>query len=290
MADVIMNSANSTSATEQDVILSIVQDELLRSAKLRPTVMEFPAEKGDKSVSIPKFTDSFNGPAAQNPDGSTNVDFQSITLGVDTIDLDDWVNLPYRVPDRASMQTRVNIEAEAARSAGQQMGIYIDNQIIARLREASAAAPDHRIDLDGAPAQGTATALTLAGVTQARALLNKQNVPMGDRFLVLPPDLEKDLLDLDQFSNADKYGAREALLDGEIGRIYGFRVLVSNGLDANEAFAYHKSCAAIAVQREVKFESQRADVRLQATDYSFSLGMGSQVLDGGKRQVWMKGA
>lgn len=290
MADTIINSANSTAATEREIILSIVQDELLDAAMLRPTVREYPANKGEKSVSIPKFSTSFDGPQAQNVDGTTTVDFQDIAFGVDEILLDDWVSLPYRITDRASKQSSVNVEAEAARSAGKQMGIYMDDQIIARLREASTSAPDHKIDLDGSATHGTATALTLEGVTQARMLLNKQNIPMDNRFLVISPDLEKDLLDLDQFRNADKYGAREALLKGEIGMIYGFKVMVHNGIAANEAFAYSKDAVAIAVQQDVEFEQQRADVRLAANDYAFRLGMGSKVLSSGKKVVWLLGA
>lgn len=292
MADTPVTSAGATAATENEVILSIVQDELLREAKLRPTVMDLSAQvsKGDKSVAVPKFTTSFAGPAAQNPDGLTTVDFQSPVFDVDVIELSKWQNLPYRVPDRVSMQTKIPLEATLARSAGQQMGIYVDNQIIARLRQASTSAPDHNIDLDGAAASGSATAITLEGISKARELLNRQNLPASDRFLVIPPELEKDLIDLDNFRNADKYGSREALLNGEIGQIYGFRVLVHNGLAANEACAYHMSAVAIAMQMEIKFETQRADVRLQATDYSFSLGMGDQVMDGGRRQVYMLGA
>jgi len=292
MADQPVTSAFATSATENDVILSIVQDELLREAKLRPTVIDLSSQvsKGDKSVSVPKFSASFAGPAAQNPDGLTATEYQSPTFDVDTIDLDKWQTLPYRVPDRVSMQTKMPLEAELARSAGQQMGIYVDDQIIAQLRLASTATPDHNIDLDGSAASGSATALTLEGISKARELLNRQNLPSSDRWLVIPPELEKDLIDLDQFRNADKYGSREAILEGEIGKIYGFRVMVHNGLNANEACAYHRSAVGIAMQMEIKFETQRAEVTLQATDYAFSLGMGDTVMDGGRRQVYMVGA
>ena len=291
MADTIINSANSTAATEREIILSIVQDELLDAAMLRPTVTEYPANKGDKSVQIPKFSASFDGPAAINVDGATVNDFQDIAFDTDTIPLTEHVSLPYRITDRASLQSAVSVEAEAARSAGKQMGIYMDDQILAKLRGASAAGPDHRIGLSGIAAQSQAgdNALTLEGVTTARKLLNQQNLS-GDRFLVISPDQEKELLDLDQFRNADKYGAREALINGEVGRIYGFRVMVHNRVAQYEAFAYVKEAVAIAVQSEVEMETRRADPRLAATDYAFRLLMGSATLDGGKKVVWMLGA
>lgn len=291
MADVIVTSAGATSVTENSVINSIVQSELLRSAKLRGTVNDYSslASKGDKEIVLPKFTTSFGGPAAQNADGSTNVDFQSPVIGSDTISLDQWTNLPFRIPDRVSMQSKVNLEADLAKSAGQHYGNYMDDLIIAELKLASAAAPDHLLDIDGADATNVASAITLAAISKCRMLLNKQNAKADDRFLVISPDQEKVIIDLDNFTHADKYGSRQALLEGEAGKIYGFRVIVHNGLTANEALAYQKDACGIAVQKEVKFESQRADVRLQATDYSFSLGMGAEVLQGGKLNIFMNG-
>lgn len=292
MADVIVTSAGATSVTEDSVINSIVQSELLRAAKLRPTVKDYSsmADKGVKEIVLPKFDTSFGGPAAQNVDGETTVDFQSPVLAADTISLDQWTNLPYRIPDRVSMQSRVNLEAELAQSAGQHYGNYMDDLIIAELRLGSTSAPDHILDIDGADGTAVGTAISLDAISKARMLLNKQNAKMDERYMAISPDQEKVLIDLDNFTHADKYGSREALLDGEIGRIYGFRVIVHNGLGTNEALCWQKDACAIAVQKEVKFETQRADVRLQATDYSFSLGMGAEVLQGGKLNVRLQGA
>lgn len=292
MANQPVTSAFATSATEDTVILSIVQDELDRNSFLRPTIMDLSSQavKGVKEVEVPKFTSSFSGPADQNPDGLTETEFQSPVFGVDTIAIDKWKNLPYRVSDRVSTQTKLSLEAELAKSAGSKMGIYIDDQIIVRLKQASAAAPDHLLGLDGGDTAGVGASITLEAISTCRQKLNRANVPQMDRWLLIPPEQEKALIDLDNFRNADKYGSREALLRGEIGEIYGFRVMVHNGLAANEACAYHKDCCAVAVQQEIKFETQRADVRLQATDYSFSLGMGDQVLNDGKMNIYMLGA
>lgn len=292
MADQPVTSAFATSATEQDVILSIVQDELDRNSFLRPTVMDLSSQavKGAKQVEVPKYTASFSGPAAQNPDALTNTEFQSPVFGTDVIALDHWVNLPYRVDDRTSQQTTLSLEAELAKSAGSKMGIEIDDRIIVRLKAASASAPDHQIGFDGSDTAGSGASLTLEAISAARSKLNRANAKPSDRWLLISPEAEKDMIDLDNFRNADKYGSREGILKGEIGEIYGFKVMVHNGLAANEAVAYQKECCAVAVQKEIKFESQRADVRLQATDYSFSLGMGDQTLNDGKLNVYMTGA
>lgn len=285
-------SAANTGATESTIISSIVQDELLRATKLRATVedMSAMATKGVKTIELPKFATSFSGPAAQNVDGVTPVAAQTVDFAVDTLNLNKHVNLPYEIPDRVSLQTVIPLEAQLAQSAGQKMGIYIDDQIIARLRQPSTSAPDHLIDLDGSALSGVATAITLDGIAEARKLLNKQNLPETDRYLVIGPAQEKNMLAIQNFISAERYGSREALLNGEVGRVFGFRVIVSNGLADNEAFAYHKSAVAIAMQQDIKFETRRASLGLQKTEYSFTLLMGDVVLDGGKRQVHMLGA
>lgn len=289
-----ITSASHVGSTEDTVILSIVQEELLSKAVVRPTVMDMSAQagKGVKSIDIPKFASSFAGPAAQNPDGTTEVAFQTLSLDVDSLDLDQWKNLPYRIADRVSIQNRVDLEATLAKSAGEQMAIDLDKYVITQLRAAATAAPDHNIDLDGSATSGAASAITLAGINEARALLKKQNVTDldGGMVLLISVEQEKNMLNIANFIKADEYGSREALMNGEIGRVYGMRVVVSNLLADNEAFAYHRSAVAFAAQKEVSFERQRASVNLQAWDYSFSVGYGATILDDGKRVVYMVGA
>lgn len=284
MADVIHTSAANTGTTEATLISKIVQDQLNDKAMLLQTVTDYSAlaVEGYKDIKIPKWSAGLTGPVAQNADGATAPDFQAATFAVDTISLDQWVNLPYALPDRIKMQSAINLEAELAREAGQQMAIWVDDKIITELKLVSTSAPDHRKQLTGA----SNTVLTLADIANCRMLLNKQNVPQSDRYLVIAPEQEKAMLALDNFIRADAYGAREGLLNGEIGRVFGFTVMVHNRLAADDMLAYHKSHVGVAIQKAISFEKQRGSVKLQRDEYSFSMGAGFEVLDGGKRGVY----
>lgn len=281
-------------STEDVIILSMVQEQLLSQAVVRPTVMDMSdrATKGVKEIEIPKFASAFGAPDVQNPDGATPVAFKTVDLAVDNLPLDQWKNLPYRISDRISIQNKVELEAEMASSAGKEMAIDLDNYVISKLREASTANPDHQIDLDGSAVSGAASAITLPGINEARALLKKANVTDldGGMVLLVSVEQEKAMLNIQNFIHANEYGAREALLNGEIGRVYGMRVVVSNLLADNEAFAYHRSAVAFAAQKEVSFERQRSDVTLQSWEYAFSVGYGATIMDDGKRVVYMLGA
>lgn len=287
-----MTSATNTGVTEMELISSIIQEEYVQASLLRPTVVDLSsmASKGIKSIDWPRIDASTSfSPSAQNPDGDTENASQTVTFEVDTLELNDWTAISFQIPDRVSEQSMVNLEAELAKSAGKRYGEYMDNKIIAQLRLASASAPDHELGL-GSDTSGVGTAISLDDIAKARQKLNRQNLPQSDRFLVIPPEMERTIIGLDNFNNADKYGAREALLKGEVGQIYGFKVIVHNGLNSNEALAYHKSACAVAVQQEVKYETRRARLTLQKTEYAFAMGMGQKVLDEGRRNIHFLGA
>jgi N4-gp56 family major capsid protein len=287
-----MTSSANTSVTEMDVIASIIQEELIQASLLRPTVTDLSsmAQKGVKQIDWPRIDASTSfAPAAQNPDGVTENAAQTVTFEVDSLSLNDWTAISFEIPDRVSRQSMVNLEAELAKSAGRRYGEYMDDQIIVQLRLASASSPDHELGF-GSDTSGVGTSVSLDDIAKAREKLNRASVPQSDRYLVIPPEQERVIIGLDNFRNADKYGSRDALLKGEVGEIYGFKVLVHNGLNSNEMLAYHKSACAVAVQEEIKFETRRAKLTLQKSEYSFAMGMGQKVLDEGRRNIHFLGA
>ena len=278
-----ITSAANTTSTEMDLITQIVQSELLENTVILGSVMDHSDKviPGIKSIDVPRFeadttagSGRFGDPADQNPDGETAAPFQTASLTVDTINLDKWKNLPYRIPDRVAMQSRVPLEAELARKAGREFAIYMDKEIQAVLAT-----------LTQTVTYATALTMALVDITEARKVLNRQNVPMNDRVLLIAPEQEQDMLNIENFIHADKYGSREALLNGEIGQVYGFRVLVSNLLADGEAYAYHRECVGYAVQKSIDFETQRADVNLRATDYSYAAGWGCTLMYDGRKGV-----
>lgn len=80
-----------------------------------------------------------------------------------------------------------------------------------------------------------------AQVLAAREDLGVSNVPAGDRWLAVSPQVATFMLALDKFSKVNESGSDSALRDAIIGRIYGFTVVESNALTAGTALAYHQS-------------------------------------------------
>lgn len=86
-------------------------------------------------------------------------------------------------------------------------------------------------------------------LVDARVALNKANVPMSERYLVVGSDFEGILLKSDDLHQVDRSGSDSALRDADIGSIAGFsRVIISNGLPADQAFAFHRTAYVLNMQ------------------------------------------
>lgn len=86
-------------------------------------------------------------------------------------------------------------------------------------------------------------------VVDARVALNKANVPMTDRTLVVGADMEGIFLKSDELHQADKAGTDSALRDATIGSLAGFsRVVISNALPPNVGFAFHRTAYVLGMR------------------------------------------
>ncbi|MCD0450773.1 hypothetical protein LO762_16470 [Actinocorallia sp. API 0066] len=99
---------------------------------------------------------------------------------------------------------------------------------------------------DAAFAETATPSDTDDAILAAREALSSADVPAGDRFLAVAPDITTRLLKVEKFVRADAVGDGTAIREAIMGRIYGFTVVESNGLDAGTALAYHRSGFAFA--------------------------------------------
>lgn len=72
-------------------------------------------------------------------------------------------------------------------------------------------------------------------VLKLKLALDKQNVTQDGRFLLVSPDFYAVLLSDPRFVDAAQYGSNAPVQNGEVGRVLGFSVIVSNNLPAGTA-------------------------------------------------------
>jgi hypothetical protein len=86
-------------------------------------------------------------------------------------------------------------------------------------------------------------------VVDARVALNKANVPMTDRYIVVGADMEGVFLKSEHLNRVDASGTDSMLRQATIGRLAGFEaVIVSNALPANVGFAFHKTAYVLSMR------------------------------------------
>ena len=115
----------------------------------------------------------------------------------------------------------------------------VENALVAEMTGAAFPA-GHTLTLDTTEPYNT--------VVDARVALNKANVPMSERYLVVGSDMEGVFLKSEHLNRVDQSGTDSALRDATIGRLAGFNaVVVSNALPADEAYAFHRSAFVLSM-------------------------------------------
>lgn len=278
MSDVDMG-VTETSATGQDLVSAIVQQQLISTAQLIYAVQDESARatKGTKSVSFPRTGNLDPTAKVEN----TPTDSQALTFAADQLALNQYYQTLVRLEDVADVQSVVDVPGEILMRAARGMAKKFDSAIYAALKAgASASTPDQILNHYGSSAQ-----ITVAKIAEARKLLNRQDVPFDDRFMLISPEQEAEMLAIANFVNADQYGSNVALVNGEIGRVFGFRVLMSTICEDDVTLYWHRSACAFARQIDPKWETQRAPLANLSDEYSLSSLYGVKVLDSGKRNV-----
>lgn len=263
------------SATSMDVVASIVQETLKQESKLLATISDFSAfaVKGAQSVKVPRRNTFTAADKAEN----TALSAQELTFAVDTISLAKHKAIYAALEKMAEVQASPNVEAEIIMEMAKELALQVDKDIYTQLLLASASSPDHRIAFAGA-------SLAATDLLEARRLLNVQNVPMDGRMLAVAPDEEKALLAIDNFIRADAYGNAGGLINGEIGKLYGMTVVMSNVVTAGLPIVFHKSAVGFAQQMQPEYQTN-FDLKNTAKEYLLQHIYGVAVLDSGKRQV-----
>lgn len=120
-----------------------------------------------------------------------------------------------------------------------------------------------------AATDGNGAAITDAGIRKVLQTLDDQDVPMTERYLVIPPVEKKSLLGLSRFTEqafVGEVGSANSIRNGMIGDIYGTQVFVSTNcpqtLDTGgtttfrAALCIHKSAFVLVEQLGVRTQTQ----------------------------------
>lgn len=243
-----------------ETIVSMQIQEVLNANIVMPsTVTDYSAQVGPgmNTLRIPnmgKFTVSTKSE-------NTAIDAQINTFAYTDLSLNRHKAIQFVIEKIASLQSKVAMSQAMVSQAAVDLANEMDQFILDTLEAGvSTSAPDHKIAYVG-------STIAKADVLAARAALNLQNVSMADRYLSITPAEEAALLAIAEFTQVNTSGDSNAFRNGELGRLFGFTVLLNTkGEDAKSMF-WHKSALGFARQLNPSFETQ-PDLANLGTRYS----------------------
>jgi len=146
----------------------------------------------------------------------------------------------FRVEDIDKAQMSVALMESATRDAAYQLS-DVGDQHIAGIMAAQAG---NKVGTDAAPKVfDGATDVVHDEILAVKQLLDEANVPSIGRWVIVPPWVSKMLMNEDIITTAIWSGVEGAMKNGQIGRLYGFDVLMSNNVPDNGSGALYKILA-----------------------------------------------
>lgn len=256
------NITNLNTVTTDAVFVPEMWSDLVLRAREDNYVAANLFERRDTDVpygDLVHFPKSSIGTAADYVEGEKLEDkLAAPTEGEETIAIDTYKVRPFLISDRLSRQSKYDQYVEEAWSAGQAVAAAIDTDILAESANFTGSVGTDNV------------ALTNIEFTEAKETLDVANVPMQDRFWILNPQAEKDLLDLsgNYFTSMD-FANEKSLVTGQIGRIIlGSPAYFSNNTPAGAAghvnVYAHKQAVGVAIQMGQETQSE-SSVNFQGT-------------------------
>ena len=209
--------------------------------------MSFKGKKGD-TVHIPVPT---RGTASAKA-ASTQVTLIAASESEVSVSINKHYEYSRLIEDIVEAQALSSLRQFYTDDAGYALGKQVDTDLIQLGRTFNSGSAGARyngafIGGDGSTAfdytantnAGNASALTSAGIRRTIQRLDDQDVPMDNRFFLIPPSVRNTILGLSEFTtfnSVGEAGSANSIRNGMIGDIYGIPVYVTTNADyANSA-------------------------------------------------------
>jgi len=258
-------------------IPEIWSDEIIASfqknLKMAPLVkrLSMTGKKGDL-IHVPKPIRGEANVKAAN----TVVTIQANVEQELTIAVDQHFEYSRFIEDIVEVQALTSLRQFYTEDAGYQLAVQVDNSLIncatgfgdgTRTANPTSAADwtnsatweftaDSIAPFDGAPA----LAFNDEGFREAIKVMDDNNVPMDNRYLVIPPSARRDIMGIDRYVSSDFVGGK-AVESGLIGNLYGVDVYVSSNAPTLDTgvrgcLFFHKDAIVLAEQMAVRSQTQ----------------------------------
>ena len=269
-----LGTNNTTTTTAAVYIPQLWSDEVIATFKANIVVANLITRfdqvgKKGSVLNVPNFA---RGTASAKTQGS-QVTLIAPTDANTPITINKWFEYSRLIEDIVDVQGLDSFRMAYTDDAGYSLAKQIDSDLInlgsaaqggagtATYNAAFIGGDGTTVYTSGTPNQ---TALTDAGIRRTVQRLDDADVPMKDRFFLVPPSSRNVLMGISRFTEqafVGEMGMDNTLRTGKIGDIYGIPVFVSTNCAtatgaARIALLGHKSWSGLAMQQEVRSQAQ----------------------------------
>jgi hypothetical protein len=202
-----------------------------------------------QTVEIPNLSNL----TANQKVANTQVVLNAPTETKTTLSINQHWESSFLLEDFAEIQSAYDAAAEYVKKTGYALAEKMDTTVVTEMT-------DNASSSVGAYGTVLSDTTVLAGIRK----LDEAKVPSMGRTLAVTPQGKVELLAIDKYVRYDALGTGQAIANGKIGNIYGVEVVMSHNLKVtaatptqNNHLLFHEEACAIAVQKDVTFESQR---------------------------------
>ena len=268
-----------TTTTAANFIPELWSDEVIAAYKQNlvlgnvVTKINHSGKKGD-TIHIPTPTrGSANSKAA-----NTQVTLQGDTHAVTDLSINKHYEYSVVIEDIVEVQALQSLRRFYTDDAGYALANQIDDDLFAQAESLQGGTVGGSgtslwetavIGSDGTTAYvgGTSNSadITDAGIRGMILKLDNADVPMDNRYIVLPPIAMNDMLGINRFTEQQYIGDGSAIKTGKIGSIYGMDVFITsncptvtstNSVVSRVGLMFHKDALALVEQMGVRSQTQ----------------------------------
>lgn len=195
------------------------------------------------------------------------------------------VGLAVAITQKEKVRSVNDIMAEKARDMGYALAKKLDQDIFTALASTTIG----NIVPNGVAVSAIASSDTINTDAIADAIAGVRAADYEAKYLVIHPNQEKALMKLSQFVDASVYGGREVVMNGEIGKYLGLRVLVTTLVPANtttstakNAYVLDQDAFGVAWKQQTTFRDdykilEREHILAATRDYDVQLRLAAKV-------------
>tara|TARA_R110000822_G_scaffold30896_1_gene89807 strand:- start:634 stop:1557 length:924 start_codon:yes stop_codon:yes gene_type:complete len=251
-----LGTNNVTTTTAATFIPEIWSDEIVATYKKNLVLanlvkkMAFKGKKGD-SVHIPAPT---RGNASVKA-ASTQVTLIAATETEVVVTIDQHYEYSRLIEDIVEAQALASLRNFYTEDAGYALARQVDTSLIQLGRAVNGGGSTAAYNAAFSGADGTTAyvagsntglgALTDAAIRRSIQRLDDNDVPMDNRFLMVPPSTRNTLMGIARFTEqafVGEQGGSNTIRNGEIGNVYGVPVFVTSNAEATTGSTPAKAC------------------------------------------------